>query len=209
MLKLEIPAPLQGSEIKPFGIVVRADRARVGEANASNGSTVFPGDSLDTDSGGELRLTIGKGQAYLLSTSAANLGQKGNILVASVMRGTVGFSALTAQQFELDTPEGTIHAANGLPAFGQVTLTGPKELIVSAYSGTLLLERNEQRLVIQAGQSYDVALVPDESAPPQGPTGVKPAYNDKLVWKLVVIGGAALVGYFLWRHWSETGYDPK
>jgi hypothetical protein len=220
MLNLQIQPPLQArvsgsvprnpesnTPAKPFGIVVRADHARVSEADASNGATVYPGDSVDTSSGGELRVTIGKGQVYLLSSSAANLGQEGDVLRASVLHGTVGFSSLTAQQFELETPEGVIHAAKGLPAFGQVTLTGPKELTVSSYSGTLLLERNDQKLEIEAGQSYDVALVPDPAA--QEPVGVKSSYDDKLIWKLIAIGGAALVGYFLWRHFCESPSDPK
>jgi hypothetical protein len=207
MLNFEIQ-PLAAAEAKPFGIVVRADHARVSEANASNGATVYPGDSIDTDTGGELRLAIGKGQLYLLSYSAANLGAKDGVPRAAVLRGTVGFSSLTAQQFELDTPEGVVHAANGLPAFGQVTITGPKELRVSAYSGTLLLERNDQKLSIQPGQSYDVALVAGPE-PSQQPSGVKPAYQDHLVWKIAVIVAAGLTGYFLWRHFNNSNTDPK
>ncbi len=206
LLNLQIQ-PLRAAEAKPFGVVALADHAHVSAAAASNGATVYPGDAVDTEGGGTLRLTIGKGQVYLLSSSAANLGQKAEVLNASVLRGTVGFSSLTAQQFELQTPEGVISAANGLPAFGQVTLTGPRELTVTAFKGSLLLERNDQKLTILEGQSYDVAVVPNE--PSQGPAGVKSAYNDHLVWKLIVIGVAAGVGYWLWQHFSQSPASPK
>lgn len=192
---------------KAFGIVILADHAHVSAADASAGATVYSGDSVDTGVGGELRLMIGKGQLYLLSTSAADLVRAGELPRASVVRGTVGFSSLTARQFVLDTPEGSIRAANDRPAYGQVTLTGPKEMTITAFSGALLLQRNDQQLEIEAGQSYDVALVPDPAA--QGPAGQTRAYNDKLIWKLIVIAGAGLAGYFFWRHFSESPKDPK
>jgi hypothetical protein len=210
LLNLQIQPSLHAAEAKPFGVIALADHAQVGSATASNGATVYPGDTVATDGGGTLRFIIGKGQVYLLSASAATLGENAGVLSASVLRGTVGFSSLTAQQFQLDTPEGVVRAANGLPAFGQVTLTGPKELNVTAFKGTLLLERGSQTLAIQAGQTYDVSLVPDDSeGSSQNPAGVKSALNEHLVWRIIVIGVAGGVGYWLWRHFSESPIDPK
>jgi len=198
--------PIQSAE-EPFGVIALADQAHVGTAYASAGANVYPGDALDTLPGGSLRLRVATGQMYLLSSSAANLGQDGNILRATALRGTVGFSSLTAKQFELETPEGTIRAANGLPAYGQVTIAGPKEAIVSCYRGTMLLERNGQQLLIDEGKSYDVSVVADPE-PPQGKVGVAPGYTDHLVWKLIVIGTAGVVAYVLWRWASESPSDP-
>ncbi|HKN62608.1 MAG TPA: hypothetical protein VJW93_15610 [Candidatus Acidoferrales bacterium] len=201
--------PIRAAEDTPFGIVALADQAHVGTALASTGATVYTGDSVDTSVGGALRLRVGTGQLYLLSASAANLSQDGSVLRASVLHGTVGFSSLTAREFELETPEGIIRAANGLPAYGQVTITSPKEAVVSAYRGTLLLERDGQQLSIEAGKSYDVSLVPDADAtPPQGQAGVKSGLTEHLVWKLVVIGTMGVVAYVLWRYWSESPVDP-
>lgn len=197
--------PIQAAEDQPFGVVALADQAHVGTAFASAGSNVYPGDALDTMPGGSLRLRVATGQFYLLSASAANVSQGEDVLRATVLRGTVGFSSLTAKQFEVETPEGTIRAANDLPAYGQVTIASPKEAVISCYRGTLELERNGQQLLIDSGKSYDVSLVPD---PPQGKVGVTPAYADHLVWKLIVIGGAAVAGYLLWRHFSESPTDP-
>lgn len=199
--------PIQAAEEQPFGVVALADQAHVGTAYASAGANVYPGDALDTLAGGSLRLRVATGQFYLLSASAANLGQEGNVLRATALRGTVGFSSLTAKQFELETPEGMIRAAKDLPAYGQITMAGPREAVISCYRGTLLLERNGQQLLVDAGKSYDVSLVSDPD-PPQGKAGVTPAYADHLVWKLIVIGGAALTGYLLWRHFCESPVDP-
>jgi hypothetical protein len=216
MLGLQVPTVQAGSTdtasrpnpLPPLAIIALAEHAHVAHVNASSGTTVYPGDSLDTEAGGELRLAVGTGQIYLLSDSAANLDRKGAVLEASIERGTVGFSSLPAERFVIQTPEGVLHAANGAPAYGQVTITGPKDIVVSAYTGALVLERGDQRLVVNAGQSYYVSLVPDPE-PPQRRVGVVPALNEHLVWRLVVIGGAALAGYFLWRHFSESPVDPK
>lgn len=200
--------PIQAAEEQPFGVVALADQAHVGTAYASAGANVYPGDTLDTLARGSLRLRVATGQFYLLSASAANLGQEGSVLRATAVRGTVGFSSLTAKEFELETPEGMIRAANDLPAYGQITIAGPREAVVSCYRGTLSLERNGQQLLVDAGKSYDVSLVSDPE-PPQGKAGVTPAYADHLVWKLIVIGGAAVAGYFLWRHFTESPVDPR
>jgi hypothetical protein len=199
--------PIQAAEGQPFGVVALADQAHIGPAYASAGANVYPGDSLDTLPGGSLRLRVATGQFYLLSASAANVGQDGGVLRATAVRGTVGFASLAAKEFELETAEGIIHAANNLPAYGQVTITGPKEAVISCYRGTLLLERNGQQLLIDAGKSYDVSVVADPE-PAQGKAGVTPAYTDHLVWKLIVIGGAVVAGVLLWHHFEESPTYP-
>lgn len=201
-------AASKASGLPPLAVIALADHAHVGNANASSGTTVYPGDLVDTAPGGELRLVVGTGQVYLLSESAAKLERQGSVLHASVVRGTVGFSGLPEQQLVMDTPEGAVHAGNGQPAYGQVTITGPKDIVVSAYTGSLVVERGDQRLVVNPGQAYYVSLVADPE-PPQRKAGVVPALNEHLVWRLVIIGAAAGIGYWLWQHYSESPSDPK
>jgi hypothetical protein len=214
---MQVPVPVwaaspdtasRADTLPPLAIIALAEHAHIGQLNASNGTTVYPGDSLDTEPGGELRLAVGAGQVYLLSDSAANLNRKGTVLRASIVRGTVGFSSLRGQQFVIDTREGVVHAANGVPAYGQVTITGAKDFVVSAYTGSLVVERGDQRLLVNAGQSYYVSLV-SGADPPDGQGGVVPALNEHLVWRIVIIGAAAGIGYWLWQHYSESPADPK
>lgn len=216
MLILQIQPPVQASSASsasqanasPFAVIVLADLAHVGNANASGGTTVYPGDSLDTAPGGELRLTIAGGQVYLLSDSAAKISNSASALQANLIRGTVGFSSLTDRQFQILAPEGLIEAAYGVPAYGQVTITGSNDIVISAFTGALVLHRGDQTLIVKAGQSYYVSLVPDEASPPQRRAGVVPALSYHLVWRLIVIGTAAGIGYWLWRHFSESPIDP-
>jgi len=187
-----------------FAVIVLADLAHIGKANAASGTTVYPGDSLDTAPGGELRLTVGGGQVYLLSDTAATVGQSGTALRATLVRGTLGFSSLTDRQFQILAPEGVVQAAGGLPAYGQVTMTAHNDIVISAYTGALVLHRGSQSLVVNAGQSFYVELVPNDPVPhrPDSP------YNYHLVWRIIIIGGAAGIGYYLWQKFCESPVDP-
>ncbi len=199
------PTDSRTNPATPFAIVVLADSAHIGKANAAAGTSVYPGDSLDTAPGGELRLTAAGGQVYLLSDTQVKMDHSGPVLQATLVRGTVGFASLTEHQFEIHAPEGVIEAANGLPAYGQVTMTAHSDIVISAYSGALVLHHGSQMLVVKAGQSYYVALVPDDPLPHRTD---KP-YNYHLVWRIVVVGGAAGLGYYLWQKYSESPVDPK
>jgi hypothetical protein len=202
------PAPTDSqANAAPFAVIALATLAHVGRANAAGGTTVYPGDTLDTASGGELRLTVGAGQVYLLSDTAANILRSGAILQAAIVRGTIGFSSLTDHQFQIVAPEGIIEAADGLPAYGQVTITGPNDIVISAYTGALVLHRGAQTLLVKAGDSYYVSLVPDPE-PPQRRAGVIPAYNYHLVWRIIVVAAAGGIGYWLWRTYCESPIDP-
>ncbi|MGH9734754.1 MAG: hypothetical protein ACRD8A_09220 [Candidatus Acidiferrales bacterium] len=204
MLTLQVQPSLQAAPATtgsrattvPLAVVVLAELAHIGNANAAGGTTVYPGDSLDTGPGGELRLTVASGQVYLLSDSAANVLGSGSALQAALVRGTIGFSSLTDQQFQIVTPEGVVGAADGRSAYGQVTVASPNDIVISAYTGALALHRGSQTLLVRAGQSYYVSLVPD-AQPPQRRAGVISAYNYHLVWRIIVVGAAAGIGYWL------------
>lgn len=141
---------------------------------------------------------------YLLSDSDAKLDNVGAVLQARLRRGTVGFSSLIDRQFVILAPEGEVRAAYGKPAYGQVTITGPNDIVISAYTGALVLHRADQTLIVNAGQSYYVSLVPEEASAQTKRDGPK----CRLIWRLILIGTAAGVGYWLWRIKTESPVDP-
>lgn len=216
MLLLQVQPSLQAAPTRagaqtnaaPFAVIVLAESAHVGVANATRGTTIYPGDTLNTEPGGELRLTVAGGQVYLLSDTAANILRSGSVLQAALVRGTIGFSSLTDQQFQIITPEGIVEAADGLPAYGQVTSTAQNDIVISAYSGSLVLHRGAQTLIVQPGQSYYVSLVPAPE-PPEGKTHTGHRPETQLVWRMILITSAGLGGYFLWREHSESPVDPE
>jgi hypothetical protein len=200
---------------KPLGLVTQATEAHLGSAAVAIGTTVYPGDTLATDEGGTVRLKVGGSQFYLLASSSATLSAGSAIVNASVARGTVGFSSNGTDQLSLEIPEGIVRAANGQPGYGQVTIIGPREVIVSAYRGTLILDNDGELHEIPAGKSYRVTMDLEPASEPQGPAGA--GGNNKVVaprrrhllFDLIILGAAGGASYALWYHLSESPYNPQ
>src|ERR1700735_1706340 len=204
----------------PLGLVTQAQNAQIGNTKVEIGTTIFPGDVLATEVGGTLRLKFGASQLYLLSASSASLAQTAtaNAVHAVVSRGTVGFSSNGKDQIELEIPQGILHAANGVPAYGQVTIVSPLEVVISSYRGTLVLDYNGESRAIPEGKSYRVTLDLEPTAQPQTPAGAgsgngggtKRALNTgSLAWSIVAVGAAGGLGYVIWDVLSESSSTPK
>ena len=82
--------PVAGAAEKPLGMVTQSSSARLDSAAAAVGATVYPGDTIDTDSTGSIRLRAGTAQYYLMSASSSRLQQSENGIHAELMRGTAG-----------------------------------------------------------------------------------------------------------------------
>ena len=211
---LNIPA--YAADEKPLGLVTQAENAHIGSAKVSIGTTIFPGDTIATEAGGALRLNFGSSQLYLLSASSATLSQSASATMvhAVVGRGTVGFSSTGTDHIELEIPQGILRAANSQPAYGQVTIVGPLEVVISTYRGTLSLDHDGEVRDIPAGRSYRVTMELEPAAAAAAPAGVggsnKHALNTPaLVWAIVAVGAAAGVGYGIWYVLSESSSTPN
>jgi hypothetical protein len=209
-----ISVPGFAANEKPLGLITQATEAHLGSATVAIGTTVYPGDTLATDEGGTARVKVGGSQFYLLSSSSATLSENSAIVNASVARGTVGFSSNGTDQLALEIPEGIVRAANGQPGYGQVTLIGPLEVIVSAYRGTLVLDNDGELHEIPAGKSYRVTMDLEAATEPQAPAGaganskvVAPRHRH-LLFDLIVLGAVGAASYALWYHLSESPSLP-
>jgi hypothetical protein len=207
--------PAFAANEKPLGLVTQAQDAQIGATKVAVGTTIFPGDALATDIGGTLRMKVGASQLYLLSSSSATLAQDTNIVHAVVGRGTVGFSSNGSDQLELEIPEGIVRAADGQPAYGQVTITGPREVVISAYRGALILDNDGDLHTIAAGKSYRVTMDLEAAAEPQAPagvggkSGVVSPRRRHLVLALITLGVVAGASYGIWYVLSESPSSPN
>jgi hypothetical protein len=213
-----IDLPAFAAAAKPLGLVVQAREALLDSSNLAVGTTVYPGDTVETDEGGTLRLKVRAAQVYLLGSSAATFSQKENVIRATVGRGTVGFSAETASDVELAVPQGILRAANGQPAYGQVSILGPRDVVITAYRGSLVLDNEGELHPIPAGKSYRVtmdlepAAQPDPAARREDPgrdAGVVPTRRRKLYFELWIAGALAVGSGVIWYELTQSPSSPK
>lgn len=212
-----VEAPCLDAADKPLGSIVVAQSSFLGDVVAVAGADVYPGETLRTNTDGLIRLKIRDNQLYLSGNTTATLTQAENGLHATLQAGTAGFSAV-GPQIEVETPIATVRAAGNQRAFGQITLTGPNQMVVSAYEGSLVLDGVEgSEHTINAGQSYQVSLVADDSSPqtPEGAGAQNPkpiqAYKTgkkKLIFTLLLLGSIGLGGFFIYHQFSVSCADP-
>ena len=102
-----------------------------------------------------------------------------------------------------------------------MTITGPQKMIVAAYHGVLVVEGSGISRTIKEGDAYNVTFLPDAAsdagATPPDPSAPSPppapalhrGGPGSLAFDLVVLGGAAGLGYFFWHRFTESDSTPQ
>jgi hypothetical protein len=160
-------APALVAAANPLGMVVTSSNAHLGEVDAAVGTNIYAGDALQTEPTGTLRVKVSGSQIYLAPSSFAVLLGENHGIAAKLVKGTLSFSSSPSGQFQIETPVGTVRAANGKSALGEVTIVAPEKILVSAYHGALVVAGGGVERTIKEGDAFNVTLVLD----PQGPDG--------------------------------------
>ncbi|MBZ5702407.1 MAG: hypothetical protein LAN84_11235 [Acidobacteriia bacterium] len=118
-----------------------------------------------------MQARMGNARIYLGAASSATLTSEAGIPSATLMAGTLTFSAASANSFELRAADAWIRAQSDSPTVAQVTLVGPKEMIITSRRGPLSITIGEEMKVIPEAGSYRVLLDPPAVPEAQGPRG--------------------------------------
>lgn len=200
--------PVWGEPTAPMGTVVSAERAHVGTANASVGTTVFQGDKLSTEALGTVQVRAGAARLMLSASSHATLGNESGLSYAVLDGGTAVFSTANAKAFELRAASAVFRPATDAPTVGQISVAGPRELLVKSTRGSLSITVDDQTEIIPEGAAYRMVLNPTatemaaaEAA--QGPRGVgttgpRHGGRDRFVLFAIAVA-AAVTAIFLYR----------
>jgi hypothetical protein len=158
----------------PLGTVLTADRAHVGDAGASVGTTVYSGDRVSTDLQGSMQVRAGAARLLLLSNSAAIVDDNTGAPSAKLVLGTATFSTGNAHAFTLYASKAAIRAQTDAPTIGTVIYLSEKELLVTARRGSLSVSVDDEVQMIPEGASYRVVMDPE-----QGPEGAGAGKRDQ------------------------------
>ncbi|HEX4538211.1 MAG TPA: hypothetical protein VH140_14765 [Candidatus Acidoferrum sp.] len=195
--------PGWGSGGPAFGTVVSAEGANVGGGSLSAGTTVFGGDRLFTTGTGSVQLRAGAARLLLTGDTAAVLGKDAVSPAASLTRGTAVFSTATSKAFVMHVGSMAIRPDTDQPTVAQVTVIGPRQLMVRSTRGSVSVAVDDDVRVIPEGMAYRIVLDPTEAelaAADQDPQGVgsgrragrpRRAGRNRFVW--FAIGVTAII----------------
>lgn len=160
-----LASPIWSNSALGLGTVVSADRAHVGTATASAGSTVFAGDKLNTEQAGSLQIRAGAARLVLTGSSRVVWGADDGAPSATLTGGTAAFSTANAKAFVLHAGTAVFRPRDNQPTVANVTLLNPTELVVRCSRGALLIGVDDDVRVIPEGTAYHVILDPDAAIP--------------------------------------------
>ena len=216
--------PVAGATEKPLGTVTQSAAARLDSAAAVVGATVYPGDTLDTDSAGSIRLRAGTAQLYLMSASSSRLEESPTGIHAALVQGTAGFASGVSDVVELNVLGAAVRSRSGEASHGRVSIVGKNEFVVTSFRGPFDVSIDGDSHTIEDGQSYRVTIVDaqDQGGQQQAPqpeiknqgSGTIPAVRNRKKLLLVMIysaiaAGAIIGGYFIYHELDESPAAPK
>lgn len=196
---------------RALGSVVQANNALIDNATAMAGADVYACDVLDTDSYGNLRVQFQGSQIVLGPSSEVQLDGSPGAVRTVVASGRVGFSAPSPEALVLETPAGTLRGTAGQAFSGTIAITGPKELIVSAVRGDLVLNAAGVLHTVPEGKSakisFDVPAVTGCRSSGAPLHGVNRPYGVNFKILAGIVGGGA-GGYVIWHELTESESKP-
>jgi hypothetical protein len=205
---------VQRVQRKVVGVVSQADRSHIDSADATAGTNVYDCDTLEADQSGQMHLQVQSGQVYIAAGSEGQLQGRPNGIDVYVGRGTVGFSTIAGGAIEIVTPAGFVRAGNGQAASGEVTITSPTEMTITAMRGDLVLDNGGQVQTIPEGKTAKVAVA-EGNAPAcheeddsQNQQQNQKAFRRPLAFFLIPAAAVAVPAILLWHHETESKYTP-
>jgi hypothetical protein len=119
---------------------------------------------------------------------------------ANLTTGSATFSTANAKAFNLHFGIAVIRANSDMPTIGQVTVLGPRELVVKSVRGSLNFTVEDDSRVVAEGEAYHVILDPTD-AEAQGPAGAGSkgggapikAGRSRFIWFAIAITAVATV----------------
>lgn len=205
-----------------IGLVGSAVKAHVGNAALTEGSTVYTGDYISTEDGGDVLIRVGAASLELLEHSAAHVyiapyGAVVELNHGSAVYNTPGGKAnivIVASDVRA-TPDVT------LADFGRVTIDDPCNITVSSQRGQVNVQVGSENRIVEEGKAYRVRaensidyrkyLSPDADdyhhyhehkpcAPIEMVKGHAPiAAGHSRFLLLAMVGTGAITGFTVWK----------
>lgn len=176
-------------------ILTLATHARLNDAEAFPGLSVYEGERLSTEAAGRLGVHAGRAVLMLGANTEIELIPLETGVHVDMYAGSLHFAAAESDAVEIHAEDATISSATGRPAQGQVAILAPKVLQISAEHGSLKFRYHGEFRALPEGQTYKIYLdSPEESSAGSVDTQA-PGKNSKVAYYIL---GAAATGGTIW-----------
>jgi hypothetical protein len=152
-----VAAPLYPGQNQAAGVVVDAAMARVGESHLTNGSSLFSGDVVTTESEGHVQLRVRQTRFELTGQSDAAFFPGTNGAVAELRHGTMVVALNNPSEgFEVLASDVRIVPKNERPVLAEITMNATCDIQIKVMHGNLEAHTGKETRTLEEGHAYDV-----------------------------------------------------
>ena len=180
----------------PLGILTLAYDARLNEAAAFPGLSVFEGEEVSTETEGRLGVRVGRTAVLLAGSSGATLHGIDSGAHVDLTAGTVSFSSPENGIVEIHAEEAFLRPEENKLTQSEVSILAPGALQIRALRGDLAFRYREEFQVLPEGATYRIYL--DSPAEPQGTAGSSAQKSTRLRKVSYFVVGTAGAGLTAW-----------
>ncbi len=154
--------PIHAAQTKALGMILDSQGGHIGAANTSAGTSVYPGDILNTDADGTLTVRIGRTTYQLLGDTSVAFFPGASSPIAELRHGTINVSNnTTSEGFEIYASDVRIVSDTARPIQSQISLKSRCELMVSSQEGVVNVVAGSEKRSVDHDHAYRV--VPEHS----------------------------------------------
>jgi hypothetical protein len=149
--------PLYPAQNQTAGVVLDAKLARLGESRLTNGSSLYSGDIVTTESDGYAQVQVRQTRFELIGDSDGAFFPAATGAVAELRHGTlvVGLNN-PSESFEIVASDVRIVPKTERPVLAQITMNSTCDLQVKVMHGNLEATSGKETKTLEEGHAYDV-----------------------------------------------------
>jgi hypothetical protein len=156
-----LPAPIQAqAPTQALGLVANSFNGYIGNAGATEGSSVYSGDYLNTQNDGSLLVRIGALSLELHPSSAAHIYSTPYGAIVELNHGTVLYTTPgTQRNIVIVASDIRVTPSVSQPDFGRVSIDDPCNITVYSQRGQADVQAGSESHTVEEGKAYRVRAV--------------------------------------------------
>ena len=193
----------------PLGVLTQASAARLNEADAFAGLSVYEGEQLSTGKQGRLGLKVGMTVLALGEESGATIHGIRFGAHIDLDSGALFFTSPENAIVEVHLLEAMLRPEKNQLTQAEIRILAPSVLQIAVRRGALAFSYRQEYQMLPEGESYRIYL--DAPAEPQGAAGAGAGSSNHLTKvAYFIVGGTAAGGLAGWgiHQWLGSGNGP-